>query len=265
MSWFGDIFSGVGSIVSSLIGYEGQKSANETNIQSVREQMDFQERMSNTSMQRRVDDLRAAGLNPMLAVSQGGASTPAGGAAVVGNAGAAAVSSGVASATAVAQVLQGLAQVGQIESVTEQTKAQTAKIISETMEQKLNTAIRQAELRNLLYTGDKTRADSENSDAIAKMADREFRARAATDPEVPEARGRIADARSRELALQLSRDTFSADVARRKAESALTGFAVPAAKAEGQFYDKTGEMNQWLKSLLILMRGGASAGSLLRK
>ena len=46
------------------------------------EQMNFQERMRATQYQTTVKDLTAAGLNPMLAYTQGGAGTPAGSAAV---------------------------------------------------------------------------------------------------------------------------------------------------------------------------------------
>ena len=40
--------------------------------------MDFQREMSSTSYQRAVEDLKQAGLSPMLAYHQGGASTPSG-------------------------------------------------------------------------------------------------------------------------------------------------------------------------------------------
>ena len=56
---------------------DAQRAANEANLQSAREQMAFQERMSNTAHVREVRDLENAGLNPALSANSG-ASTPSG-------------------------------------------------------------------------------------------------------------------------------------------------------------------------------------------
>lgn len=83
------LVSGAASLGAGYLGYQGQQDANQMNAQiaeqnsafnaaQAQKQMDFQERMANTTWQRGVADMKAAGLNPMLAYSQGGSPAPSG-------------------------------------------------------------------------------------------------------------------------------------------------------------------------------------------
>ncbi len=65
-------------VITGAASLIGQERANIANVGLSREQMAFQERMSSTAWQRAVDDMKLAGINPMLAYQQGGASSPGG-------------------------------------------------------------------------------------------------------------------------------------------------------------------------------------------
>jgi len=76
-SWpqYAQVGASLGVAVAQGIGSWRQ---NYENRKLAREQMAFQERMSNTSYQRAMHDMRLSGINPMLAYMQGGASSPGG-------------------------------------------------------------------------------------------------------------------------------------------------------------------------------------------
>lgn len=80
-SFFGGPGQIAGSIGDALLGSSQQDDAEDFAMASAQQNRDFQERMSNTAYQRAMADMKAAGLNPMLAFSQGGASVPTGSAA----------------------------------------------------------------------------------------------------------------------------------------------------------------------------------------
>jgi hypothetical protein len=94
----GDFFTGIGSAIGGLFGYKGAKKQNVASAQQAQQQMDFQERMSNTAVQRRMADLQKAGINPILAGTKE-ASSPGGAMAPMVNQAASAVSAAQSAAT----------------------------------------------------------------------------------------------------------------------------------------------------------------------
>jgi len=93
MSFWGTVGGVASALIPGVGSLVGQSQANQANLKIAREQMAFQERMSNTSYQRAVQDMKASGINPMLAYQQGGASSPGGASAHMENAIGPAVSS----------------------------------------------------------------------------------------------------------------------------------------------------------------------------
>jgi len=76
---FGSFLSdNAGSLIGAGASFLGGERRNTAQVASAKDQMKFQERMSNTAHQRQMADLKKAGLNPILAAKYGGASAPGG-------------------------------------------------------------------------------------------------------------------------------------------------------------------------------------------
>lgn len=195
-----------GSIIGNKIAAdkaeEATASANEQQVASAREQMEFQseqkqmerefnsaqalmnrqfqERMSSTAHQRQVADMRAAGLNPILSARYGGASSPGGSmASTTGASGAQAsiqnaapfIQSAYANIAktfqSVPEMIKASATARQVDAQTELTRAQEVKTVAETRN------IRQT-LRNLQAQENLTDAQTEKVFTEAMRIDKQI-------------------------------------------------------------------------------------------
>lgn len=238
------IIGAVGSLAGGLIGSKGAKGTNKTNLEIARQQMEFQERMSNTSYQRGVEDMRKAGLNPILAYSQGGASSPPGATTRVENAMAPLASGASQAAGLVGGIMQ---QIQSAESANLMHQ-QAAKAASETMDVQLNSARLAAEIANI-------KAQEKRHDAGSKLAVTQ------ADNVQQSILGTIADSASKHAMFQeMNKGSgFAADVKKRVAESESARFGVSQNKALSTLFEG---MNPYLESVMRLLPNvsGASKG-----
>lgn len=238
------------ALIAAGASLVGGIMANRASAKVAERQMDFQEEMSNTSYQRSVEDMKKAGINPMLAAKVGGASTPPGALAHVENLG----PSTVASAQNAINMQQAVAQTDKIRADTDLSRAQTAKTRAETLAPEVYAGLGDQRLVNTGLQGSLLGQQSLSEEVRRAL----LKSNVLTDEQRRELLRY--QAAHEGVKFDVSNTSFAADVAKRKADAVLRELAIPESRASAKFYSSSvGEESPWLKRLLEVIKGISSA------
>lgn len=282
---FGDIFG-------SILGYEGVQDTNNANreisqqnnafnaeqAQKSREwstserleqqgfnsaeaakNRDWQENMSNTSWQRGVKDMEAAGINPMLAVMKGGASTPGGGQATSSIPGASTASSAGLPRmenrlSAMLPSAQALANLQNLQATTGNIEADTKLKLEQAKERSTASSVNSATVENTVENTRVLKSRIAEIEANVQRIDSEKR-RNEADIYLKKAQRNLIDAEELRTKAQTTQienygqgAMFQADLNIRKAQQILIEANVPFAKQQAEFSSSnTGHIVNWLR------------------
>lgn len=129
MSWEAAAQVG-GALLGGIFSAKGQSKANDANRKLAKENRDWQQMMSNTAVRRRMADMRAGGINPLMAAKHD-ATTPAGNVASMGNVGGAGVEGAVSTGKAISDGIVKNVEVANIAAGTAKTVQETSYLRSQ--------------------------------------------------------------------------------------------------------------------------------------